>query len=125
MRLLLSATFSIVLLAIAMVILLQAIDGVGLLFERGARATGEKRIVLFLVGVVLLLFCIGLLWLLILRLHQSFGDFLRGSDAVLMQVEILVIGVLAWREAHRLRVQRQKKEEAGVYRVERTGNGCQ
>ena len=66
---------------------------------------------LFLVGV-------GLLWLLILRLHQSFGDCLRGNYAVLMQVEMLVIGVWARREAHRLRAQQQQKEEAGVYRVE-------
>ena len=97
---------------------MRAMDGVGLLFERDMHATGQMRIVLFVVGVVLMLFCVGLLWLLILRLHQPFGDFLRGSSAVLMQVEILVIGVLACRDAHRLHTQQQKKEEAGVERVD-------
>jgi biotin transporter BioY len=71
---------------------------------------GSKRIVAFLGGVVLMLLCGALVWLLILRLHQSFGDFLRGSDAALMQVEIIVIGALAWREARRMRSQQQKKQ---------------
>jgi hypothetical protein len=105
----LSATFAIVLLAVAVVILVQAIDRVGLLFEAGARVTGAKRIVMFLAGGVLMLVCGVLAWLLILRLHQPFDDFLLGSNAVLMQVEILVVGVLAWREARRRRSQQQKK----------------
>ncbi len=108
-KVILSATFSIVLLAVAVVILVQAIDGVGLLFEAGAREEGSKRIVALLVGVVLMLLCGALVWLLILRLHQSLGDFLLGSDAVLMQVEILVVGALAWREARRRRLQQQQK----------------
>lgn len=106
----LSATFVIVLLAVAVVILVQAIDSVGLLFEAGARVTGAKRIVMFLAGGVLMLVCGVLAWLLILRLHQPFDDFLLGSNAVLMQVEILVVGVLAWREARRRRSQQQKKQ---------------
>lgn len=105
----LSAVFSIVLLLIAVLILVQGIDGTGWLFEAGARAQGGMRIVAFLVGVVLILFCGALLWLLIVRLRQPFGDFLLGSDAALMQVEILVVGALAWREAHRMRVERQEK----------------
>lgn len=107
----LGTTFSIVLLAVAVVILVQAIDGVGLLFEAGARAQGSKRIVALLVGVVLMLLCGALVWLLILRLHRPFDDFLLGSNAVLMQVEILAVGALAWREARRIRIQQQQQKK--------------
>jgi hypothetical protein len=105
----LGATFSIILLVVAVVILVQAIDGVGLLLEAGVRTRGEKKVVAFLVSVALIFVCAVLAWLLIVRLHQPFGDFLRGSDALLMQVEIVVIGALAWREAHRMRIQQQQK----------------
>jgi hypothetical protein len=106
----LSALFSIVLLLVALVILIQGIDGTGWLFEAGARAQGGMRIVAFLAGVILILFCGALLWLMIVRLRQPFGDFLLGSDAALMQVEILVVGALAWREAHRMRIEQQQKK---------------
>lgn len=110
MQHILGATFSIILLAVAAVILVQAVDGIGLLLEGGVRTRGQKKLVAYLVSVALVFFCAVLLGLMILRLHQPFGDFLRGSDAVLMQVEILVIGALTWREAHRMRIQQQQKQ---------------
>jgi hypothetical protein len=105
----LGATFSIILLLVAVVILVQSVDGIGMLLEAGVRTRGQKKVVAFLVSAALILFCAVLLGLMILRLHQPFGDFLRGSDAILMQVEILVIGALTWREAHRMRIQQQKQ----------------